>query len=213
LIEDLQSIYRQLCSGEAVALPAKTTSYLQWAQHLVEYSKSPDVLRQADYWLAGAGEDVEALPVDYSGGINSEGSTRVVSVSLDEEETESVLREIPEAYRTQIDDVLLAALALAFARHGGSRKLRLDVESHGRQELFPGVDLSRTVGWFTAIFPLLLDVGDWAEPMQALKSVKEQLRMVPQRGIGYGLLRYSCDAGQLQLPWTVRSGLLRHITF
>jgi non-ribosomal peptide synthase protein (TIGR01720 family) len=164
---------------------------------LIDYSNSSDALRQADYWLANASEDAEALPVDYSGGINSEGSTRVVSVSLDEEETTAILREIPEAYRTQIDDVLLAALALAFAQQNGSQKLLVDIESHGRHDLFPGVDLSRTVGWFTAIFPLLLDVGDWLEPGQAVKAVKEQLRRLPQHGIGYGLLRYLCDDAEV----------------
>jgi fengycin family lipopeptide synthetase B len=89
-----------------------------------------------------------------------------------------------------VNDVLLTAFALAFRRWTGQPVLRIDLEGHGREAMFEGVDLSRTVGWFTAIFPVLLTLPPEGGPGEALKSIKEQLRCVPGRGLGYGLLRY-----------------------
>jgi non-ribosomal peptide synthase protein (TIGR01720 family) len=86
--------------------------------------------------------------------------------------------------------VLLTALVQTFAQWTGSRSVLIELEAHGREELFDDVDLSRTVGWFTTIFPVLLQLGEADEPGVALKSIKEQLRRIPNRGIGYGILRY-----------------------
>jgi non-ribosomal peptide synthase protein (TIGR01720 family) len=102
---------------------------------------------------------------------------------------------VPSAYRTQINDVLLTALVQAFSRWTGRQTLLVDLEGHGREPIFDGVDLSRTIGWFTTISPVLLDISDLDGPGEALKSVKEQLRKIPKRGLGYGALRYlSADA-------------------
>jgi non-ribosomal peptide synthase protein (TIGR01720 family) len=100
------------------------------------------------------------------------------------------LQEVPHAYNTQINDVLLTALVQIFAEWIGERSLLVDLEGHGREQLFEDVDLSRTVGWFTTIFPVLLELGKVSHTGEALKSVKEQLHRTPNRGIGYGLLRY-----------------------
>jgi non-ribosomal peptide synthase protein (TIGR01720 family) len=98
--------------------------------------------------------------------------------------------------------VLLTALAAAFAGWTGQRTLLVDLEGHGREALFADVDVSRTVGWFTSLFPVLLDAGTATDPGHALKAVKEELRAVPTRGIGYGLLRYlgGDDAAALPAP-------------
>ena len=97
---------------------------------------------------------------------------------------------MPEAYRTQINDVLLAALAEALGAWAGASVVLFDLEAHGREDLFDDVDLTRTVGWFTAMFPVALELPAGAGAGELLVSVKEQLRAVPNRGIGYGLLRY-----------------------
>ena len=86
--------------------------------------------------------------------------------------------------------MLLTALAQAFAAWTGTSQLLLDLEGHGREEILEGVDLSRTVGWFTSVFPVLLDLTESGSVAEAIKAIKEQLRRIPQRGIGYGLLRY-----------------------
>jgi non-ribosomal peptide synthase protein (TIGR01720 family) len=132
-----------------------------------------------------------SLPVDHPGEANSVASARSLSVSLSAEETRALLQEVPEAYHTHINDVLLTALTQAIAPWAGSRSLLVDLEGHGREEIFEEVDLSRTVGWFTTLFPVLLELPEADDPGEALKSVKEQLRCIPHRGIGYGLLRYA----------------------
>jgi non-ribosomal peptide synthase protein (TIGR01720 family) len=111
-------------------------------------------------------------------------------VALDEEETRALLQDVPAAYGTEINDVLLTALAQSLERWTGAPELLVDLEGHGREDLFDDVDLSRTVGWFTTIYPVRLDLRALYGPGEALKAVKEQLRRIPRRGIGYGLLRY-----------------------
>jgi non-ribosomal peptide synthase protein (TIGR01720 family) len=124
----------------------------------------------------------------------SEATARTVVVSLSEADTGALLTRVPEVYSTQINDVLLTALAQAIASSAApaspSCAVLLDLEGHGREELFPDVDLTRTIGWFTTLFPVVLDVRSDDGPGEALRSVKEQLRAIPGRGIGYGLLRH-----------------------
>ncbi|MDQ3223569.1 MAG: condensation domain-containing protein, partial [Gemmatimonadota bacterium] len=117
---------------------------------------------------------------------------RAVSVLLNAEETDALLRGAPTVYRTRINDVLLAALAWALSRWIGRGRVSIDLEGHGREEILDGVDLSRTVGWFTSIFPVALDVAISDEPnwRNLVKSVRRQLRAIPRNGFGYGALRY-----------------------
>ena len=190
LLEDLQLAYRQLSNGEPIELPAKTTSFKQWSERLTKYARSEALERELPYWTAESRRHVVQPEPDHAGGTNSVGSARVTSMSLDPSQTEALLKEVPEAYNTQINDVLLTALCKAFKAWTGSAKLLVDVEGHGREEIFDDADLSRTVGWFTTIYPVLLELPDTGNIGDELKSVKEQLRTVPNRGIGYGLLRY-----------------------
>ncbi|HEX8651125.1 MAG TPA: non-ribosomal peptide synthase/polyketide synthase [Pyrinomonadaceae bacterium] len=190
LIEDLQTAYRQLSHHEAIELTPKTTSFKRWAERLTEYARSTDLQEELSYWLAEARAQTARLPLDHSEGANTEGSARTVSVSLNVEETRALLQDAPAAYHTQINDLLLTALAQAFTRWTGARSLLVDLEGHGREEIREGVDLSRTVGWFTTTFPVVLTTEEPFDPGGALKSTKEQLRRIPNRGIGYGLLRY-----------------------
>jgi non-ribosomal peptide synthase protein (TIGR01720 family) len=134
--------------------------------------------------------------VELNGGENTEGSARTVKVRLSANATEALLYRAPVAYGTQINDLLLVALGRTLSEWAGTASLLIDLEGHGREDLFEGVDLSRTVGWFTSIYPVRLQapVGGTAE---WIKSVKEQLRSVPARGIGYGLQRYLAGDGQL----------------
>ncbi len=193
LLEDLQTLYRQLSRGEPAQLPPKTTSFQHWARRLVEYAQSDEVRQELAYWLEVPSDGAARLPVDYPDGDNTEASARSVTVALSPEETQALLQEVPAAYRTEINDALLAALAQAVAKWTGSSALLVALEGHGREDLFDDVDLSRTVGWFTTLYPVRLDLTGIYDPGEALKAVKEQLRRVPRRGIGYGLLRYLCE--------------------
>ena len=190
LLEDFEAACDELGKGEAVKLPAKTTSFREWAGRLNEHARSSALDKEADYWLAAASGESRPLPVDFRRGANTQASAGAVSVGLSADETAALLTEVPQAYNTEINDVLLSALALALTSWTGDRLARIHLEGHGREELFEEVDLSRTVGWFTTLFPVTLDVGGARGPGEVLKSVKEQLRRIPQRGIGYGMLRY-----------------------
>ena len=199
LLEDLMFVYRRLERGEAVSLPPKTTSFKRSAELLRQHSRSDAIREELNYWMTLPYERVSTLPLDTPEGRNIEASVRTVSVALDAEATRALLQDVPQVYRTQINDALLTALALSFAHCVNRHELLVELEGHGREELFDGVDLSRTVGWFTSAFPVLLDVSEAETPSAALKSIKEQLRRVPHGGIGYGLLRYSNDDASAQL--------------
>ncbi|MCA1705279.1 MAG: condensation domain-containing protein, partial [Actinobacteria bacterium] len=200
LLEDLDTAYRQAAHGQTVQLGLKTTSFRDWAQRLTEHTEAGGFDDEVGYW-SGVGKGCNpTLPVDKDtdgAGANTIASMRSVSVRLNPDETRALLQEVPGVYRTQINDVLLAALGRVLSRWTGRQRVLIDLEGHGREEILDGVDLSRTVGWFTTMYPVTLDVSgvkDWAT---ALKSVKEQLRAVPVRGLGYGALRYLTDTAEL----------------
>ncbi|HEV2148272.1 MAG TPA: amino acid adenylation domain-containing protein, partial [Longimicrobiaceae bacterium] len=189
VVEDLQTAYEQLERGERPWLPPRTTSFGEWAARLAEHAARGGFDGELEHWMDEPRRMTRLLPVD-APGPNPSGAARTVSVALEREETQALLQEVPAAYRTRVDDVLLTALARAFEPWTGDPCLLVELEGHGREELFEDVDLSRTVGWFTAMYPVLLDLRGAHGTGEALKRVKEQLRGVAARGIGYGALRY-----------------------
>jgi amino acid adenylation domain-containing protein/non-ribosomal peptide synthase protein (TIGR01720 family) len=191
LLEDLATAYQQISRNEVIKLPPKTTSWQYWSDRLTEYAQIAAV-KELDYWLNQSSIQVTALPVDYPSDQenNTVASTASVSLALNEEQTRALLQDVPSAYNTQINDVLLTALVQSFAQWTGESSLLIDLEGHGREDLFEDVDLSRTVGWFTTLFPVRLQLQEIDHPGNALKFVKEQLRQIPNRGIGYGVLQY-----------------------
>ncbi|BAS60156.1 amino acid adenylation domain-containing protein (plasmid) [Leptolyngbya boryana NIES-2135] len=190
LLEDLQTIYQQLRDVQPIKLPAKTTSFKRWAEQLVNYAQSESLQQEQSFWLTQLQKPIPPLPVDFPGGTNTVAQARTVTVTLNSAETQTLLQDVPAAYSTQINDVLLTALVQAFAAWTGKPSLLVELEGHGREDMIEGVDVSRTVGWFTAVFPVLLELDSRVDSAQALKAVKEQLRQIPNRGVGYGLLRY-----------------------
>ncbi|HYG62803.1 MAG TPA: condensation domain-containing protein, partial [Thermoanaerobaculia bacterium] len=192
LLEDLAAAY------DGRALPPKTTSFRLWSERLVELSGSEVVRREAGWWLERPWNEVAPLPVDGpDSGAGSVADERSVAIALGPEETRALLEEVPRAYNSQINDALLSALARAFHAWSGSPLLLVDLEGHGREDLFPDVDLSRTTGWFTSVFPVLVDLRQGADPGAALKTTKELLRAVPNGGLGWGLLARSPEAERL----------------
>ncbi len=187
VLEDLQLAYQQLSQNQPVQLPPKTTSFQDWARRLAVLAQSETLQEEAAWWTAVS---PTILPRDFDAAANTEASAESITVGLTQAETEALLREAPEAYRTEINDILLTALAQALNEWTGQTTATIHLEGHGREDLFEDVDVSRTVGWFTSLYPVQLDLTDISQPGEAIKAVKEQLRQLPQRGIGYGLLRY-----------------------
>jgi non-ribosomal peptide synthase protein (TIGR01720 family) len=190
LLEDIQTIYGQLQQGNPVQLPPKTTSFQYWAKKLTDHAKSPQLREEMNHWTKLAHRRLASLPIDLPGGENTEASAQTIAVSLTKQETDELLKQVPAVYHTQINDVLLTALAQAYYRMTGSRQVIVELEGHGREDLFADVDLSRTVGWFTSVYPVLLDLKFSKSPGEAVKTIKEQIRQIPNNGVGFGLLRY-----------------------
>jgi non-ribosomal peptide synthase protein (TIGR01720 family) len=189
LIEDLERAYFAEKAGQPVEFPAKTTSVKEWAQQLVGLVNSGAVPGGGRYWQHMAFENAGGFQVELSAGENTEGSVRTITTALTETETETLLLRAASAYNTQINDLLLAALGKALSEWTGAENITINLEGHGREDLFDGVDLSRTVGWFTSIYPVCLHLPGQGIP-ELVKSVKEQLREIPAHGIGFGLQRY-----------------------
>ncbi|MGJ5892736.1 amino acid adenylation domain-containing protein [Streptomyces niveiscabiei] len=183
LAEDLAT----LCAGDD--LPAKTTSVQYWARSLARHAVSEDFDAEAAYWTLPA-PPVAALPADRAGGADTEGRARSVRVVLPAAETEALLRQASAAYGAQPDHLMLAALVDTIAGWTGGDTVAVDVERHGREALFDDVDLSRTVGWFTGVQPLVVTVPGSGAPEALVAAVREHLRGAPGGGIGHGLARY-----------------------
>lgn len=194
LLEDFVTVYGQLSRNQTVALPAKTTSYQQWSNRLTELAQSELIRADLPYWLAQSRKTAPRLPLDFAEGANTVAAAEVISVSLSVEETTALLQEVPSVYQTQITDALLAALARALATWTGERALLVEMESHGREVVADDLDLSRTVGWFTSVYPVVIEL-DGHDVGGTIKSVKEQLRRIPRNGFSYGLLRYLSAEG------------------
>jgi amino acid adenylation domain-containing protein/non-ribosomal peptide synthase protein (TIGR01720 family) len=189
LLDDLQAAYREQ------PLPAKTSALRDWTQRLQAYASSEPLREELHWWqqqLVGIGN----LPFDHAQGRQQNAQARTLSVRLDSQLTRQLLQQAPAAYRTQVNDLLLTALARVVCRWTGDDSALIQLEGHGRETLFDDIDLTRTVGWFTSAYPLRLtplEVADDTGRAASIKAIKEQLRQVPHKGLGYGVLRYLAD--------------------
>ncbi|MGV2836937.1 condensation domain-containing protein, partial [Pseudomonas shirazensis] len=168
---------------------------------LREHARGPLTAAELAYWQRLRDADA-SLPLDRPHGANLACHGRAINTRLPREATTRLLQDAARAYRTQINDLLLLALAEAVCRWTGRPEVLVQLEGHGREELFPEIDLSRTVGWFTSLYPVrLAPVDDIAS---SIKAIKEQLRQVPGNGLGFGVLRHlgddACRAALAAVP-------------
>ncbi len=191
LLEDIEAAYDCLCREQPVALPRKTASFQQWAARLVEEARSARVSGALATWKALAAASAD--PVKLEAIETLERDAVAVSVELTEEETTALLHDVPVVYRSQINDALLTGLAQTLQRGALGSSILIEMEGHGREGIAGDLDVSRTVGWFTTLFPVRLEPASDIDPGAALKAVKEQLRRLPHRGMSYGLIRYASE--------------------
>ncbi|WP_353931426.1 non-ribosomal peptide synthase/polyketide synthase [Okeanomitos corallinicola TIOX110] len=191
LLEDLETGYQQLNQNQKIQLPAKTTSFKTWSEKLSEYAQTETLKSEIDYWVNKSNSAIKSIPVDKEGE-NTLSSTQNIAVSLNQKETTALLQEVPKAYKTQINDILLTALVLVLSKWTNSKSVLFNLEGHGREDILDGVEISRTIGWFTTMFPVVINIEktEFNNLENTIKSVKEQLREIPNKGIGYGVLRY-----------------------
>ncbi|HLS79683.1 MAG TPA: amino acid adenylation domain-containing protein, partial [Nocardia sp.] len=227
LVPDFVAAWGQISAGQQPELVAPATSMRAWAHALAAEASSPARVAELDYWREVAHTPDPLLtqrPMDPA--VDVSGAIEKIAVEVSPEVTKALLTTVPALFHGGVNDGLLTALALATAtwrarRTGASASdpVLIRLEGHGREEeVVPGADLSRTVGWFTAIFPVRFDLSglDVAEAMSggaaagaAVKAVKEQLLSVPDKGIGYGLLRYLNPRTAGELP----AGLPGQVSF
>lgn len=189
ILDDLQTAYTQLSAAKVIDLPPATTSLDEWARALADYATSEALAEQRPYWESLVKEPEPILPARNPNGSNTVADIASLAGSLPTEATAQLLGPVHKAYRTQVDDLLLTALSSALCQWAERDSVLIELEGHGREDLFDGIDLSRSVGWFTSLYPVRLTPGN-AEPGSSLKAIKEQLRQVPDKGLGYGVLRY-----------------------
>ncbi|GAA2000423.1 hypothetical protein GCM10009799_29700 [Nocardiopsis rhodophaea] len=189
VVEDFEGAYVALSRGRQVELPAKTTAFAQWTERLAEYAESAEVVDKAPYWRSVL-DTVRPLPPDVGApGLQGEAVRRRISLPTD---ATAALADAARRMKARLDELVLAAFAQGLTSWTGEPDVTVDVEGHGREPLFDDVDLSRTVGWFTAIRPVHLAVGG-RDPVEAVRETKRALRSAPDGGIGFGLLREHTD--------------------
>jgi non-ribosomal peptide synthase protein (TIGR01720 family) len=205
LLEDLELLLTGLSKGDKVKLGNKSSSYRQWYHALEQYGQTKSLVSQKVYWQ-NAVESYQPLPVDkqYSEVVKAR-DTGHYFIHLGATQTQQLLQEVPRVYHTEINDLLLTALAKTLCRWSNADTVTIGLEGHGREDLAAGIDSSRTVGWFTTLYPVLLQAGAANNNDRLIKAVKEQLRQVPDKGLGYGVLKYinKEEALQGKAPWDI----------
>jgi len=186
IFEDLYNLYTALKSEDAIYLPPKTASIKDWYDSLVSYSNDMDIMEHSEYWNEVPANEFE-LPTEYKTSDWSYENKSVIRFELSKDDTYKLLKESRNAYNTDVQDLLLIALAKTLKEWTGKEEIVIELEGHGRN--IPDIDLSRTVGWFTSIYPIKIIVKEDTLSNQ-IKSIKEQLRSIPNNGIDYGILKY-----------------------
>ncbi|WP_157244100.1 non-ribosomal peptide synthetase, partial [Paenibacillus elgii] len=194
LLEDLAASYEQALKGETVRLPHKTDSFQVWAEQLSHYASGTAIERERAYWRQIAEADHGALPKDDAQDQAKVGDGEAVTAVWTAQETEQLLKQASRAYNTEVNDLLLTALGMAVHEWTGMERVLVNLEGHGREAILPGLDITRTVGWFTSQFPVVLELGAERDVSRRIKRVKEGLRRIPNKGVGYGILRYLSSA-------------------
>ena len=193
IIEDLMAAFMTHQTGGRVQLQDKTQSYQEWSNILEHYAQSSNVQAEVTYWNAQNAIPVPSLRIDFDQA--KVKTIRSHDLMFSETDTQRILNQINTTYQTEINDVLLSVLGLSIKNWSGADKLRIDLEGHGRENITESVEISRTVGWFTAIFPSIIDMTS-SDIRRVLQSTKNYRKSMPNKGLGYGMLKYIMNGEQ-----------------
>ncbi|MEK5321778.1 amino acid adenylation domain-containing protein [Paenibacillus sp. FSL L8-0644] len=190
LMEDFALGYEQAGKSEEIRFPAKTDAYRTWSEQLAAYAQSPEMAKERAYWQAVEQIAVPAVPKDLEADVTTQQDSESLFVRLTPEETELLLKRVHRAYNTEMNDILVTALGIAVRKWTGHERVRINLEGHGRESIGTDIDITRTVGWFTTKFPVVLEPETDRDLAYQIKQVKESLRRIPNKGLGYGICRY-----------------------
>lgn len=192
LLEDLFSIYNQLSQFQEVKLLPKTDHYGTWVEALQKYATKESTKSQIPYWQSIS----QKIKKEKTSRINLIKDQKHFVFSCSKEITLALLQDLPSHYPLHINDILLAGLSYALYEESKNYEYVIDIEGHGREDCIEGADVTRTIGWFTTIFPVSLKIPpsflklNESSYGDLLLSIKKELRKIPDKGIGYGILKY-----------------------
>lgn len=189
IFEDLSRGYNQALNNEEIRFENKTDSFKFWSDKLTAYANSKELLREIEYWKRLEELKVKPLSKDNVMEIRKNSDSANARMELTIEDTEKLIKQVNGAYNSEINDILLTALGLTLKDWTGENKVLISLEGHGREEIIKEVDVSRTVGWFTSRYPIVLDM-EGNDLSYQIKSIKEGIRQIPNKGVGYGILKY-----------------------
>jgi non-ribosomal peptide synthase protein (TIGR01720 family) len=196
-IEDFQAVYAQLAQQQAPMLLPKTTSYKEWANQLYQYAQTDEFTKAISTWEL-IPREIPLLPVDYQDGSNRYGDSRNIVTGLSLEETGLLVKEAPGKFHSQVNEIMIGLLARSLSTWIGCRSILIELYGHGREPILSGVDISRTIGWFTTAYPVFLDLADADSITEEIRLVTEQLRRIPDHGISFGMLKYLTEDPQVR---------------
>ena len=204
LLEDFEVAYRQLINNEAIVLAPRTCSFKMWSEQLKEYAHKEELLAELNYWENVSNTHIEPLPVnalDQKQQVSYAKDNVDEKINLSKHETEQLLLKANKTYNTETNDLLLTALGLAIKEWSHQEKIAVFVEGHGREEIGEEIDVTRTIGWFTTLYPVVLSIGNTNELEYLIRHIKEDLRRIPKKGIGYGVLKYLSEVQKEKLTF------------
>jgi len=190
LFEDIENLYNQYKTNTPLKLPLKTNSYSDWADFLIQYSNSPELIKEKEYWSQFQYDKIPILKGDYNTSSNIKKYRKKISFSIDKNKTQQLLTKANEPYSTKSNELLIAIFTLAIKDHFNINSIALAIEGHGRDSLGSGLNIGRTLGWFTSIYPIKINMEHFYDISQHIIETKEYIRKTPNNGMGFGILKY-----------------------
>ena len=191
LLEDLQTLYQGIQNNNKVILPAEVTSYKEWAFTLKQYAQGQEIVNEIPIWekITKIGFEIPKL-LDRTDMPNREEDIKERRIKFSKMETKMLLTQVNRTLGLKIQEVLIASLVITLKKWSNDSHIKVDLEGHGREPLVQGVNLSRTVGWFTTIFPFSIEFSEETSLLQEVTHIIRRYRALPHNGIGFGILKY-----------------------
>ncbi|MEW7293168.1 amino acid adenylation domain-containing protein [Aquimarina sp. 2304DJ70-9] len=190
LLEDIDTLYGQIIDNSSLKLPLKTDSFKNWSKAVKKYTNSESYQKGKSYWGTQLRKENSTIKRDFPDGLNIYKNHGSEILELNQLETKQLLTEAHAAYGTQINELLMSAFLLAVSKKFDLNDIWVDLEGHGREEIVPGINVGRTLGWFTSIYPVLLEKRG-EDISNVIRNIKETLRTIPNKGVDYLITQYT----------------------
>ncbi|WP_299079938.1 condensation domain-containing protein [uncultured Paraglaciecola sp.] len=203
VLEDLQHCWLNFANNQPIDLPEKTSSFKLWSEKLQQYASSNPLLAEQNYWQMQDANQSAKIPRDIvnDSQTNTAKTTQIFNQSFDLQTSNALLKDLPKTHKIEVRDSLICALICALNEWAESQSIVIDMEGHGREQLFEDVDISRTVGWFTSVFPVLFELVPSANIAEQLANIQQTIKDIPNKGIGHGIIKeYIADPKIKQQP-------------